>query len=171
MKNRYFTCTLILLFLLTCGILIKADSQGQLAPPKFKIAVSVSCKNEAHQAQVEGAIKRELRSFGDVQIVGSDFRHALWEFRIDIHLMGIKNSYGNINKYAISESYYVKVPIEHITPDWQGYYREYPAICLLSTFTGYVGVQKLDQISKTTPASFDKTYLQPARDSRERRSR
>ena len=56
MKNRFFKGTLILLVLLTCGILIKADSQIQ-TPPKFKVAVYVQCDNQVHQTQVEGAIK------------------------------------------------------------------------------------------------------------------
>ena len=57
MKNRYFTGTLILLVLLTCGTLFKADSQIPQGWPKFKVGVLVACDNQAHQSQVEGAIK------------------------------------------------------------------------------------------------------------------
>ena len=109
LKNRYFTATLILLALLAGGILIKADSQIQQIPPKFRVAVSVECEaNLSHQLQIEGAIKRELRSFGDVQIVGNDLSNGLWEYLISVNLLGIKDGYGNINHYAASYSFYKK---------------------------------------------------------------
>ena len=171
MKNRYFTGTLILLVLLTCGILIKANSQIPLALPKFRVAVNVECDNQAHQSQVEGAIKRELRSYGDVQIVGNDITNGLWEYRINVHLFGIKDPYGNIHQYAISSRFYEKVPINHIVPDWQAYYRKHPAIFIPTGSTGYVGVNKMEEIAKTYSARFDKDYLQPMRDIRSRYSR
>ena len=81
MNNRFFIGTLILLVLLSCGILFKADSQIQTSPTKFKVAVRVMClENTVHQAEVEGAIKRELRTFEDVQIVGNSIKNPLWNY-------------------------------------------------------------------------------------------
>ena len=164
MKNRYFTGTLILLVLLTCGILIKADSQTPQAWPKFKVAVDVDCDNQVHQSQVEGAIKRELRSFGDVQIVGNDLRNGLWDYMISVHLFTIKDSYGNFMFYATSIKLYRKVPIEYIVPHWQEHHRKFPAVYIPVSYTGNAGINKLEDLGKTTAANFDKEYLQPVRD-------
>ena len=172
LENRYFTVMLILLVLLTGGILIKADSQIQLVSPKFKVAVSVTCEeNLSHRLQVDGAIKRELRSFGDVQIVGNDISDGLWEYFIDVNLLEIKDSYGNISLYAASYSFYKKIPIEHFAPHWQEFYRKYPAINIPRGYTGAVGIQKLEQQLKAVTADFDKEYLQHVRDFRTRSSR
>ena len=172
MKNRYITTTLILITLITYGILIKADSQIQPAPLKFKVAVDVECKeNQAHQSQAEGAIKRELRSLGDVQIVGSDIRNALWEYRLNLHLIRLENSYRNINSYAYSLSFYAKVPIEHFDPHWQEYYREFPVVYIPTLYTGEIGINTLESLGKIAANNFDKTYLQPQRDTRTRYSR
>ena len=163
MKNRFFKGTLILLVLLTCGILIKADSQIQ-TPPKFKVAVYVQCDNQVHQTQVEGAIKRELRSFGDVQIVGSDISNGLWEYRIVVHLLGIEETGGKIYQYAYSVKFYEKVPNNHFDSRWQEYYRKYPAIYIPTGQTGYVGLNKLEDMGKNAATKFDKDHLQPIRD-------
>ena len=172
MKNRYFTSTLILLVLLTCGILIKANSQIQPTPPKFKVAVSVQCEeNSVHQSQVEGVIKRELRSFGDVEIVGGDLSNALWEYMIRVHLFGIDGTDGQIHHYATSIKFYKKVPIEHFNPDWQAHYREFPAVLIPSSATGTFGINKLEHLGIITAVDFDKEYLQPVRDVRSRYSR
>ena len=172
MKNRYFTGTLILFVLLTCGILIKADSQIQPAPPKFKVAVSVACdENQAHQTLLEAAIKRELRSFGDVEIVGNDRSNGLWEYMIYVHLFGIDSLDGKIRRYAVSTKYFQKVPIERFHPAWQVFHRENPAVLIPSSYTGTVGIDKLEQVGKFTAADFDKKYLQGVRDFRSRYSR
>lgn len=171
MKNRYFTGTLILLVLLSCGILIKADSQIPQAWPKFKVGVHITCDNQAHQSQVEGAIKRELRSFGDVQIVGNNLRYGLWDYMISTHLFGIKDLYGNINAYATSTKFYEKVPIKHIAPPWQEHHREFPAVYVPVSYTGTFGINTLEDLGKTTAANFDKKYLQPMRDIRIRYSK
>ena len=172
LKNRYFTVMLILLVLLTCGILIKADSQIQSVPPKFKVAVLVECEeNQVHQLQVEGAIKRELRSFGDVEIVGNALRNALWEYIINVHLYAIKDSYGNINRYATSLVFYAKVPIEQFNPYWQAHYKEFPAIHIPIGSTGVFGINRLEILSKSAAAELDTQYLQRVRDIRTRSSR
>ena len=170
MKNRFFKGTLILLVLLTCGILIKADSQIQ-KPPKLKVAVYVQCDNQVHQTQVEGAIKRELRSFGDVQIVGSDISNGLWDYRIVVHLLGIESTHGSIHQYASSMHFYVKVPIEHFALRWQESYIKYPAIHIPTGQTGYVGINKLEDMGKNAATKFDKDHLQPIRDMVTRLSR
>ena len=171
MKNKYFTVTLILLVLLICGILIKADSQIQPVPPKFRVAVNVECDNPAHQSQVEGTIKRELRSFGDVEIVGNHRRNGLWEYMISVVLLGIKDSNGNIIMYATSTNFFEKVPIRHFDPAWQAYYREIPAIYIPLGSTGRYGIYKLESLGKGTAAYFDKMQLQSMRDARIRNSR
>ena len=171
MKNRYSTGTLILIVLLTCGIFIKADSQIPQAWPTFKVAVNVQCDNQVHQSQVEGAIKRELRSFGDVQIVGNDLRNGLWEYMISVHLFGFKDAYGRINVYATSTEFYKKVPIEHFDSFWEAHYREYPAIYIPDGATGTYGINRLESMGKITAANFDKKYLQHIRDWRIRDSR
>ena len=87
MNNRFFIGTLILLILLRYGILFKSDSQAQLTPTKFKVAVRVQgSDNIAHLLEVEGAIKRELRTFEDVQIVENSIKDALWDYLIYIDL-------------------------------------------------------------------------------------
>ncbi len=165
MKNRYFTGTLILFVLLVCGILFKADSQIQPAPLKFKVAVSVDCKvNPAHQSLIEGIIKRELRSFEDVQIVGDNLYNGLWEYMISVNLMGIKTSDGKIYQYAICREFYKKVPIEHFDPHWRRFYSGYPAITIPSNTIGNFGINKLEIMAKSTAADFDKILLQPIRD-------
>ena len=176
LKNRYFTVMLILLVALTCGILIKADSQIQPAPPKFKVAVSVTCEeNLSHQSQLEGAIKRELRSFGDVQIVGDDILNGLWDYFIRVRLVGIEDSYGNTNRYATSTSFYKKVPIDHFVPNLQAYYRKFPRrfpeVEFPTNYTGVLGIDKLENRGVSIAANFDKNYLQPVRDFRIRFSR
>lgn len=171
-KNRYFTVLLILLVLLTGGIFFKAHSQIQSTPPKFRVAVNVSCEdNQAHQSLVEGVIKRELRSFGDVQIVGNEVSNGLWKYMIDVHLFGIKDSYGKIGQYAMSYSFFEKVPIENFVPDSRAFYRKYPAVYLPIKYTGYVGINKLEESGKTIAANFDNKHLQPIRDIRIRYSR
>jgi hypothetical protein len=176
LKNRYFTVMLILLVLLTGGILIKADSQIQPAPSKFKVAVHVTCEeNLSHQSQLEGTIKRELRGFGDVQIVGDDILNGLWDYRIVVHLVGIKDSYAGINRYATSTSFYKKVPIDRFVPNLQAYYREFPRrfpeVEFPTNYTGVVGIDKLENRGVSTAANFDKNYLQSVRDFRTRFSR
>ena len=171
MKNRYFTGTLILLILLISGILIKADSQIQPAFPKFRVAIYVNCENQSHQLQVEGVIKRELRSFGDVQIVGNDIRNGLWQFRISVTLLGFKETDGNIYTYATCTNFYRKVPIEAFAPPWQEFFRETPAVYFPDGFIGTHGIQKLESLGKSVAAQFDTNYLQPVRDLRIRYSR
>ena len=169
MKNRVFTGTLILLVLLTCGIFIKADSQIQTPSPKFKVAVRVNCDNQVHQSLLEGTIKRELRSFGDVQIVGSN--SGLWKYLITVNLFGIEEHDGKVNAYATSTRFYIKIPIEHIAPHWQEHYRESPAVYLPTGYTGVYGINKIETLGKTTAADFDKGALQPIRDIQTRNSR
>ena len=159
MKNRYFTSTLILLILLTCGILIKASSQTQPALPKFRVAVLIDgIDNQVHQSQLEGAIKRELRSFKDVQIVGNDLKYGLWEYIIHINLFRLQDT------YATSTIFYEKIPIEDITSYRQEYYRKFPAIGIPLIYTGYVGIDRLEDFGKITVTEFDKKHLQPIRD-------
>jgi hypothetical protein len=165
MKKRFFIAALILLVLFSCGILFKADSQIQPAPTKFKVAVKVSCEdNQAHQSQLEGTIKRELRSFGDVQIVGNNISNGLWEYLINVDLYGIKNNYGNIHHYAISTELYRKIPIKDIVPHWQEFYRKYPAVYLPTSYTGFVGIEKIEEMGKSIAANFDNKSLQHIRD-------
>ena len=64
-----------------------------------------------------------------------------------------------------------KIPIKDFAPEWQEFYRKYPAIHIPSGYTGNVGVQKLEQQAKTVTANFDKKYLQHLRDLRTRFSR
>ena len=105
MNNRFFIGTLILLILLTCGTLFKADSQAQLTPLKFKVAVRVQCSdNITHQLEAEGAITREVRTFEGVQIVGNSIKDPLWEYLIWVDLYKVQR-YG---MYAFYTSFYKK---------------------------------------------------------------
>ena len=166
MKNRFFKGTLILLVLLSCGTLFKTGTQAQLNYPKFKVAVFVQCdENLAHQAEVEGAIKRELRTFGDVQIVGNDLRNGLWDYRIRAHLFGITEyQRTDIRRYAICIRYDKKVPIHRFDPDWQAYYRDIPVIEIPKGSIAIYGINKLGDLGEYIVTDFDKSYLQPPRD-------
>lgn len=109
MNNRFLIGILILLVLLSCGILFKADSQAQPEPPRFKVAVRVNdLVNIVHKADVESAIKRKLRSLDDVQIVGNSIKDSLWDYLIYVDLHKIQG-YG---MYAYYTSFYNKIPIK-----------------------------------------------------------
>ena len=163
MKVRFFTGMLISLVLLSSGILFKAHSQVQPAYPKFKVAVDVQCdENETHQTLVEGGIKRGLRTFGDVQIVGSGLRNPLWDYRISVTLFKIPN----FQMYAYSANLYTKVPVDRFDPFWQEQYNRLPAIEYPTTYIGSVGIRNTFKISEVVVADFDKV-LQPVRDVRE----
>lgn len=167
MNNRFFIATLILLVLLSCGILFKADSQAQLTPPKFKVAVRVQCSdNIAHQLEVEGAIKRELRTFEDVQIVENSIKDPLWDYLIYIDLHKIQG-YG---MYAYYTSFYNKIPIRRFNPIWQETYKKVPAVGLPFSFIGTVGVNDVSKLSEVTAADFGR-LLQAIIEDREMRRR
>ena len=170
MKNRYFTYTLILL--VTCGILIKSDSQIQTEPPKLKVGVHVTCDgNLVHQSQVEGIIKRELRSFEDVQIVAGNMQNPLWDFLIYVHILEIRVLHNDLIGYATSVNFYVKVPIKDFIPDEKAFYRRNPAVLLPINYIGYYDRSNLEKLGEFVVAEFDKKWLQRARDRRIQNSR
>lgn len=164
MKNRFSIGMFILLILFGCGILFKAGSQAEPTPPYFRVAVVVNCNNEVHQSQVEDALKRELRSFGDVQIVEDSTSDPLWMYKISIQLFGITEIDGGIHRYAISQVFYQLIPNEHFKPGWQEWYKKYPAVTLPMIYTGLAGINQLEGVAKTTAANFDESHLQPVRD-------
>ena len=167
MRNRYFTGSFIFLVLLTCGILFKADSHAQLTPPNFKVAVRVQgSDNIAHQLEVEGAIKRELRTFKDVQIVGNSIKDPLWDYLIYIDLHKIQG-YG---MYAYYTSFYNKIPIRRFNPIWQETYKKVPAVGLPFSFIGTVGVNDVGNLAEVTAADFGR-LLQAITEDREMRRR
>ena len=167
MNNRFFIGTLILLVLLSCGILFKADSQAQPELPKFKVAVRVNdLVNIVHKAEVESAIKRELRSLDDVQIVGNSIRNPLWDYLIWVDLYQIQR-YG---MYTFYTSFYKKIPVSRFNPIWQGTYKIRPGIELPISHMGIVGVNDLGNIGEVTGADFGR-LLQAIREDREMRRR
>ena len=167
MNNRFFIGTLILLVLLSCGTLFKSDSQAQLTPTKFKVAVRVQClDNIARQSLVEGAIKRELRTFEDVQIVGNSIKDALWDYLIYVDLYKIPD-YG---MYAYYTSFYNKIPIRRFNSIWQETYKKVPAVGLPFSFIGTVGVNDVGNLAEVTAADFGR-LLQAIREDREMRRR
>ena len=161
---RYTTGLLILLILLVCGLLIKANSQLSVPPANFSIAVEVVCDNPVHKSLIEDAIKQELRNLGDVHIVTADFVDALWEYLIIVQLFPIDDDLGSVIRYATSRVYLKKVPIEHIDKNWQAFYRKYPALNMPTTYTGRCGIHKLDDFGKSVVNDFDEAYLQNIRD-------
>ena len=167
MNNRFFIGTLILLILLSYGILFKSDSQAQLTPTKFKVAVRVQgSDNIAHLLEVEGAIKRELRTFEDVQIVENSIKDALWDYLIYIDLHKIQG-YG---MYAYYTSFYKKIPIRRFNPIWQEPYKKVPAVELPFSFIGTVRVNDVGNLAEVTAADFGR-LLQAIREDRETRRR
>ena len=166
MKNKYITGTLILLFLFICGILIKADSQIQSEPFKFKVGVKVSCEqNLVHQSLIERIIKRELRSFGDVQIVAGDTNNPLWDWLIKVHLIESRGSHSNnLMGYATSIDFYVKIPIKDFVPDQQAFYRRNPAVLLPYSYIGTYGLGDLEKLGETAATEFDKMWRQRVKD-------
>ena len=167
MNNRFFIGTLILLVLLSCGTLFKSDSQAQLTPTKFKVAFRVQClDNIARQSLVEGAIKRELRTFEDVQIVGNSIKDALWDYLIYVDLYKIPD-YG---MYAYYTSFYNKIPIRRFNSIWQETYKKVPAVGLPFSFIGTVGVNDVGNLAEVTAADFGR-LLQAIREDREMRRR
>ena len=167
MNNRFFIGTLILLILLTCGTLFKADSQAQLTPLKFKVAVRVQCSdNITHQLEAEGAITREVRTFEGVQIVGNSIKDPLWEYLIWVDLYKVQR-YG---MYAFYTSFYKKIPVSRFNSIWQGTYKIRPGVELPISHIGVVGVNDLGDIGEVTGADFGR-LLQAIKEDHERRRR
>ena len=173
MKNRYFTCTLILLVLLTCGILIKADSQIPQAWPKLKVGVHVQCSNNQNvQSLIESHIKSELRSLGDVEIVGNNRKNPLWKFLIDIHAIEREYKSGEgIGFIFACTKFFEKVSILEFKEHWQPRRREFPGVFFPSGSIAYHPIDDLVSYCKATVADFEKDSLQPFRDRRHRSSR
>ena len=166
MKNRIFIGTLILLVLLSCGILFKPDSLAQPEPSKFKVAVRVNdLANIVHKAEVESAIKRELRSLDHVQIVGNSIKDPLWDYLIYIDLHKVQG-YG---MYAYYTSFYKKIPIRRFNPIWQETYKKVPAVGLPFSFMGTVGFNDVSKLSEVTAADFGRLLQAIIEDSEMRR--
>lgn len=75
---------IIIAFLLSISFTGNQPPQAQTAQ-KFKVAVLVDCENDNVKSLMESYIKGELRSLGDVQIVGNSFENALWQYMISLH--------------------------------------------------------------------------------------
>lgn len=167
MKNGIFIGTLILLVLLSCGTLFKSDSQAQLTPTKVKVAVRVQClDNIARQSLVEAEIKRDLRFFEGVHLVGNSIKDPLWDYLIHVDLFKIQG-YG---MYAYYTSFYTKIPISAFNPIWQETYKKVPGVSLPISYMGTVGVNDIGKLVEVTTADFGR-LLQTIIEDREMRRR
>ena len=169
MKNRYFTGSFIFLVLLTCGILIKADSQIQQEWPRFRVALSVRCgNNHLAESLMESYIKRELRSLGDVEIVGSDTEYPLWSKLINIHAMEIHYRSGKSAEIlAICTNFYNRIDPAHFAVI-KDFYKRFPSIGIPSGSIAVHSIDDLESYCKGIVADFDKNQLQHHRDFRSR---
>ena len=168
MKDRCFAASLILLVLLTSGILFKANSQERKIFSNFKVAVRVQCPENHHvENLMESYIKQELRSFKDVDIVGSNANPPMWQKLIDIHAMEIKDSSGmNTRSFAICSKFYNRIDATLFFDFIRDIYEKFPAVHLPKGSIAHYGINKLEFFCKAVVTDFDSSELQYHRDSR-----
>lgn len=163
--------TILILIVLLSSISFTQNppTQAQNQALRFKVAVLVSCENESAKSLMESYIKRELRSLGDVQIVGNHLKNPLWEHLIDIHGLEMKYKSGaKTGSLAICTQFFSIVPHTHFHELWQEHYKEFPAVTVPLSTTSYHPVDRLDSFSKSAVAYFDTNKLQLLRDLRTR---
>ena len=170
MKNRYFTGTLILIVLLTCGILIKADSQIQFAPPKFKVGTMVVSENDQINSLMENYFKQELRKIDDVEVVDGDRLDPQWDLLISAHVLEIKHRSGESTGFAaICLRFYNRIPSSHFKDKWQSKYEDLAAVHLPTGHVAYHPISDLDTYCKECVMDFEQKYLIGMRYLKERR--
>ena len=160
MKNRYFKGTLILLVLLTCGILIKADSQIYLSTPKFKVGTMVVCENPRINSLMENHLKQELRKIDDVEVVDGDRLNPQWDLLISAQVLEIKHRTGeSTGVAAISLRFYNRIPTSYFKEKWQSKYTDLAAVHLPTGHVAYHPISDLDTYCKECVVDFEGKYL------------
>ena len=157
---------IIIAFLLSISFTGNQPPQAQTAQ-KFKVAVYVVCDNAIAKRLMESYIKRELRSLGDVQVVGNSWENPLWEYMISLHASEIKYKSGQSTELlAICYKEYDIVPYTRFNGLWLHRYKQFPAIHIPTGGIAYYPIDKLDEFCKGTVAEFDTEKLQRDRDFR-----
>lgn len=162
MKDRFVPGTLILIVVLSCGILFKADSQTQRLPYEFTTAVIVDCENQVHKSLIEDTLKRELRSIRDVKIVEYEREYASWNLAVSISLIKIPKDYAE-NVYAYSTEFYERVPASHFLPTFRNLYRRHTPVLIPVSFTGYSTFEKVADIARINATEFENRMVKPIR--------
>lgn len=170
MKNRYFTGTLILLVWLTCGILIKADSQRQTPTHKYKVGTMVVSENHRINSLMENHLKQELRKIDDVEVVDGDRLNPQWDLLISIQVLEIKHRSGaSTGLAAICLRFYNRIPTSYFKDKWQSKYEDLAAVHLPTGNVAYHPISDLDTYCKESVVDFEQKYLVGMRYLKERR--
>ena len=169
MKRALVLCLAIAMFMFAFTGQI-ADSQFkadiQFKPPRFKVNVSVSVKDELTKSFIESHIKRELRSLRDpIDVV--PFSEALYFLRLTV----VESSYltgGKTGDISIATCYFMRsqTPDFMINPDhkeaWKTLYAN-------TTFTEPTLLchqypkGRWEEACKSIVASFDQNLLEKTR--------
>ena len=157
---------IIIVFLLIVSFTGNQLPQAQTAQ-KFKVAVLVDCENDNVKSLMESYIKGELRSLGDVQIVGNNFENALWQYMILLHATEPSYESGRkVGLLVVSYDFFEIVPYWHFNELRKDYYKQFPAIYIPMSGTASYPIDNLDQLCKGIIANFDTINLQRVRDFR-----
>ena len=143
----------ILLFVgltLLFSVAFTGEKTHAQAPHKFKVHVSVSCADENTKSLIQSYIKRELRSLGDVLIIGrDDAQYILTILVLELTYKATGKKTGNI---AMSSTFLTKARRS------AGLFY-YPCIGLNKGST-----RDLDRICQEYVADLDTSELEPIRE-------
>ena len=105
-RNIFLSVGLTLLF----SIAFTGEKTHAQVPHKFRVYVGVSCDDENTKTLIQSKIKRELRSLGDVFIVGSDdARYILAIVAVELRYETTRRKSGGI---ALGTMFLKKTPDE-----------------------------------------------------------
>ena len=153
--------------ILLIGVTLCLVFVGEAVDIRYKVSVSVSCKNENTKTFIESHIKRELRSLSDVDIMNrGDARHHIDLVVVEMTRGQEKHKTGGIaiavnflQRAYLSDDFRSKThPNVKASDIYRGLFYLTPRLIL------YVGdTEDLDDRCKDIIVDFDSEVLEPAR--------
>ena len=145
MKVKFF----VAVFVIFLPLGLASDTQH-----RFKVAVSVTIKDETTKSIILSYIKRELRSLGDVDVVsiGEEWNYQIVAVLVEHRITGTDRKSGSLSiAWTVHQSFYVE-HLSHGDVVW------YPRLlCEVGP------TENLDQYCKEIVAYLDTDYIEVLR--------